>query len=247
MATQSPKICFRHFFLILCIKSFLLIPHMTSIDGIMNPSCSASQKMRAANLRARLRGGCNSDHAWLFFGDSRHPLGPISEGISLFQILPKFCDIWPFLWPSIINLVSNKPEDATKFNTYRTVLNPGLIVHQVYSREQYVPDFTPIAFTRLRLMSHDLKIETGRWSRVPRDMRRCQCDGTSVQSEYHVLVDCLLTREIRRKFELHNIQNLNDIFNENNNVNKICNYIYDALNVYKSLWSQLRYVKVRIH
>ena len=56
-----------------------------------------------------------------------------------------------------------------------------------------------------------------------------------MQSEYHVLVNCLLTREIRRKFELHNIHNLNDIFNENNNVNKICNYIYDALNVYKSL------------
>ena len=53
--------------------------------------------------------------------------------------------------------------------------------------------------------------------------------------EYHVLVDCLLTREIRRKFGIDNIQGLNDILNENNNVNKICNYIHEALNVYKNL------------
>ena len=136
---------------------------------------------------------------------------------------------------NIISLVLNKPEDATKFNTYKTVLNPGLRVHPVYSRDQYVPDFTRVAFTRLRLMSHDLKIETGRWSRIPRDMRRCQCDGASVQTEFHVLVDCSLTREIRWKFDMQHIQNLDDIFNENNNMNKICNYIYESLNVYKSL------------
>ena len=56
-----------------------------------------------------------------------------------------------------------------------------------------------------------------------------------MQTEFHVLVDCLLTREIRQKFDMHNIQNLDDIFNENNNMNKTCKYIYEALNVYKSL------------
>ena len=90
VATQWIKIIFRHFILILWIKSFLLIPHMTSIDEIMSSSYSAPEKARASRLCTCLRGGCNSDHAWLFFGDSRHLLGPNSEGISLLQILFKF-------------------------------------------------------------------------------------------------------------------------------------------------------------
>ena len=143
------------------------------------------------------------------------------------------CDVNPLV--NIINLVSNKPEEATKYNTYKTVLHPSLNVHKIYSSDNYIPDFIRKEFTRLRLMSHDLKIETGRWSRVPRDLRRCICNGRSVKTEYHVSIGCILTRELRRKFDMYNIQNLNDLFMESNNVNTVCRYVYEVLNIYRNL------------
>ena len=65
-------------------------------------------------------------------------------------------------------------------------------------------DFLRIAFTRLRTSSHRLKIETGRWSRVPREMRVCQC-GEGVQTEEHVLVGCNLTKGIRERYGESNV------------------------------------------
>ena len=41
--------------------------------------------------------------------------------------------------------------------------------HGVYDR--LVPEYSRKAFTRLRLSSHKLKIETGRWSRIPKEAR----------------------------------------------------------------------------
>ena len=65
-------------------------------------------------------------------------------------------------------------------------------------------DFLRIAFTRLRTSSHRLKIETGRWSRVPREMRVCQC-GEGVQTEEHVLVGCNLTKGIQERYGESNV------------------------------------------
>ncbi|MPC54350.1 hypothetical protein E2C01_048261 [Portunus trituberculatus] len=96
--------------------------------------------------------------------------------------------------------VVNKPETATKYHAYKSVLNPGLRVHSVYSDNIYIPDYTRMAFTRIRLMSHDLKIETGRWSRIPRDLRVCPCDGQTTQTEHQVLVEYALTRQTRQKY-----------------------------------------------
>ena len=68
------------------------------------------------------------------------------------------CDIDPL--EKIIESARNKPESATKYFTYKSVLNPSMIVHKVYSDIQYIPDYMRQAFSRLRLMSHDLNIET---------------------------------------------------------------------------------------
>ena len=56
-------------------------------------------------------------------------------------------------------------------------------------------------FTRLRLSSHSLKIETGRWSRIASEERLCGC-GLAVESEEHVLLECSKTEEVRRKFHI---------------------------------------------
>ena len=87
----------------------------------------------------------------------------------------------------------------TKFATYSTI-NPTFEVHPIYGNDGVaVDDYLRIAFTRFRTSSHRLKIETGRWSRIPRERRMCQC-GEGVQTEEHVLVGCVLTKGIREKY-----------------------------------------------
>lgn len=56
-----------------------------------------------------------------------------------------------------------------------------------------------LTFTRLRLSSHNLKIEKGRWSRIVREARLCQC-GNAIEDETHVLFDCPKTVDIRDRF-----------------------------------------------
>ena len=56
-----------------------------------------------------------------------------------------------------------------------------------------------VAFTRLRLSSHRLKVEVGRWARIPHDQRMCQC-GLEVQTEQHVLTNWHLVDEIRSSY-----------------------------------------------
>jgi len=86
----------------------------------------------------------------------------------------------------------------TKLSTYQKI-NPALSVHPVYTSPNIVDDDLRVAFTRLRLTSHRLKVETGRWARIPREERMCQC-GEGVQTEEHVLCDCTLVASIREAY-----------------------------------------------
>ena len=65
--------------------------------------------------------------------------------------------------------IHDKLRSATKYATYCVKLNPDLEIHDVYKRNVYIPDYLRVSFSRLRLMFHNLKIETGRWSRIPRE------------------------------------------------------------------------------
>ena len=90
-------------------------------------------------------------------------------------------------------LTSNK----TKPITYRTVINPDLSIHGIYTcRNNYVPEYLRTIFTRLRLSSHNLKIETGRWSRIPRENRLCVCK-TDIQTEQHIIESCQISQPVR--------------------------------------------------
>ena len=93
-----------------------------------------------------------------------------------------------------VSLCANR--DSTRAMTY-VEMNPGLSLHPVYVGESLLQDDLRIVFTRFRVSSHRLRIETGRWSRTPREERLCQC-GNGVQSERHVLVDCQLVKHIRQ-------------------------------------------------
>ena len=97
-----------------------------------------------------------------------------------------------------------RSSSRSKFATYFTV-NPTFEIHPIYQNGgEAVDDYLRIAFTRFRTSSHRLKIETGRWSRIPRDRRLCGC-GEGVQTEEHVLVGCSLTEGIREKYGQTNI------------------------------------------
>jgi hypothetical protein len=55
--------------------------------------------------------------------------------------------------------------------------------------------------SRLKLSSHWLKVETGRWHRVPRGERVCgMCGVGAVQDEKHVLLECEATSDIRVRY-----------------------------------------------
>ena len=84
----------------------------------------------------------------------------------------------------------------SKFIVYRNI-NPFYSVHSVYSSRNslLIPGVYRIYFSRLRLSSHRLRIETGRWSRIPRDRRLCPCG--QIQDDEHVLAHCQITQHLQ--------------------------------------------------
>jgi hypothetical protein len=55
------------------------------------------------------------------------------------------------------------------------------------------------AFTRLRLSSHRLFVETGRWNNTPLNDRKCQLCNI-LEDEYHFIIECKLYQELRKKY-----------------------------------------------
>ena len=61
----------------------------------------------------------------------------------------------------------------------------------------------------LRLSSHSLAIETGRYKKIPQDQRICECcELDEVENEFHFTIKCTLYRQYR-----------NDMFNYFNQSN----------------------------
>ena len=55
---------------------------------------------------------------------------------------------------------------------------------------------------KLRVASHRLEIEVGRWARpyrVPIDERKCRF-GNTLEDEFHFLLECNLYRDLRMQF-----------------------------------------------
>ena len=84
--------------------------------------------------------------------------------------------------------------DRTKSVLYSR-LNPEFVTHPVYCSRLLIPETYRISFTRLRLTSHNLRSETGRWSRLPAERRLCPCGG--IQDEEHIIMSCPKTHALR--------------------------------------------------
>ena len=73
--------------------------------------------------------------------------------------------------------------------------------HQLYLQQVNIKKFR-IALSKLRVSSHRLEIEVGRWSRpnrIPIDERKCRvCD--KLEDEFHFLLECQLFTDLRIKY-----------------------------------------------
>ena len=74
-----------------------------------------------------------------------------------------------------------------------------------------IPDRDRVYDTRLRLSSHKLAIETGRWSRIRREDRLCRAPVVCVgllKTEEHVICHCPLSDHIRSQFGTVSFSNI---------------------------------------
>ena len=88
--------------------------------------------------------------------------------------------------------------ERTKLRLYLT-MNPELTVHPLYETKtsnDAIDDNLRVTFTRVRVCSHRLRSETGRWFGVPPDRRFCHHCIDTVQDEKHIL-QCPSTQNIR--------------------------------------------------
>ena len=104
-----------------------------------------------------------------------------------------------------------------------------LLVLEEYSVEVI---YTSSTVQLVRLMSHCLKIETGRWSLIPRVVRVCQCNDTAIQSENHVLIECSLTQNLRLRYPDLNYRDLSSLLGESIHLLPMCKYIHEVLEFY---------------
>ena len=47
-------------------------------------------------------------------------------------------------------------------------------------------------------------------------------------------MECALTRQTREKYDMINKQNLDALFNETEDVNTLCKYVYEILNIHRT-------------
>ena len=119
-------------------------------------------------------------------------------------------------------------DNASKVDTYQAI-NPSLNTHSVYKNSN-IPEYARISFSRLRLIAHSLKIETGRWTGMARENRLCSCQVT-IQSEEHVLLHCMLTCNLRTDMNLK-YNNISELMNHPNQTQLVI-YIHKSLILFK--------------
>ena len=104
---------------------------------------------------------------------------------------------------------ANNDDPNSRLGTYLEV-NPDLVT-PVYKESMF--ELERIHITRFRTGSHNLFIETGRFSspRVNRDMRLCKC-GRGIQTLHHVLKECDIV--------LHDVENIDYFENNFSNVSE---------------------------
>ena len=105
--------------------------------------------------------------------------------------------------------------------------NPRLTPPCFYNCD--LPEHKRIALTRIRLSSHHLKIETGRWSRIPRDQRLCSCG--EVQTEEHVLCFCDRSSHLRQVYPQLTFTSLAEVL-DSDDIPSLGSFVLNVLKIY---------------
>ena len=115
---------------------------------------------------------------------------------------------------------------------YRQI-NSELTVHAIYAENVSVDELERVNWTRMRLSSHSLAVEVGRWNRrgrgsLPMEERLCTCG--QVQTEQHVIEVCPRTENIRRQW---NVSSMINLLSERVDFRNVCHIVTKILNIYK--------------
>ena len=114
------------------------------------------------------------------------------------------------------------PPERTKLRLYLS-MNPQLVVHPLYQTKKsddIIEDNLRITFTRVRLCSHRLRSETGRWFGTPADQRLCHHCTNTIQDEQHIL-QCPSTQNIRTDYNV-STNDLNVLLTDPSRTDLIC-------------------------
>ena len=122
--------------------------------------------------------------------------------------------------------------DTTRRMTY-LIINPKLMPYQsmknINMKEQ-----DRLALTRLRLSSHHLKVETGRWARIPRERRVCPCQEGMIQDEHHVFLHCAKSQPLREQYyNVLTFTELSELVNCDQSL-KMAEYCRKVLELYRT-------------
>ena len=101
------------------------------------------------------------------------------------------------------------------------------------------------AFSKLRMSSHRLEVESGRWvrpNRTPLDERKCFFCNV-LEDEYHFVLECSVYLELRKKYiskyfwKRPNMFKFIDLINSSNTscIRKLCTFIFQAFKLRSGL------------
>jgi len=116
--------------------------------------------------------------------------------------------------------------ETTRRKAYRA-FNPTLSRSPAYT-DPSILEHERKSFTRMRLSSHELSFEKGRWSRIPPEERVCPCGA--VQTDSHVLLHCPKTQRIRDYCDI-SVVSISELFTLTD-TKTLCNLCCEVLKVY---------------
>ena len=111
--------------------------------------------------------------------------------IPLNEIKQRILDTYYQSWNADIS-------NSQRLSTYSTIKH-------TFEQEKYLNCIQEkkyrIAYSRLRVSSHNLAIESGRYTNIPREHRICTfCIQNLVENEYHMVLVCPFYRDLRVKY-----------------------------------------------
>ena len=120
-----------------------------------------------------------------------------------------------------------RQSDSSRRMVYCNVINTNLSRHNIYTNKHNLNEVHRVFFTRFRVSSHMLAVETGRWNRrgrgrLPMEERLCSCG--LIQSEEHVVSDCPISQNLRNKYGFASI---NDLMKGNIPDEIACKIVYE--------------------